>query len=89
MLEDLNNDFQLETITVGGDFNPSNRFAYVFAWKPDGQQASGFPIQVQDNNSMSGTFNLTRVIAGDLMAMGQGSPGVRRAHFYNLRLAVV
>jgi hypothetical protein len=65
VLEDLNNDFHLESITVGGDFSPSNRFAYVFAWKPDGQQASGFPIQVQDNNSMSGAFNLTRVIAGD------------------------
>jgi hypothetical protein len=65
VLEDLNNDFQLESITVGGDFSPSNRFAYVFAWKPDGQQASGFPIQVQDNNLMSGSFNLTRVIAGD------------------------
>jgi subtilisin family serine protease len=65
VLEDLNNDFQLETITVGGDFNSSNRSAYVFAWKPDGQQASGFPIQIQDNNFLSGTFNLTRVIAGD------------------------
>jgi hypothetical protein len=65
VLEDLNNDFQLESISVGGDFSPSNRFAYVFAWKPDGQQASGFPIQVQDNNSMSGAFNLTRIIAGD------------------------
>ena len=65
VLEDLNNDFQLESITVGGDFNSSNRSAYVFAWKPDGQQASGFPIQIQDNNFMSGTFNLTRVIAGD------------------------
>jgi hypothetical protein len=65
VLEDLNNDFQLESITVGGDFSPSNRFAYVFAWKPDGQQASGFPIQIQDNNFLSGTFNLTRIIAGD------------------------
>jgi subtilisin family serine protease len=65
VLEDLNNDFQLESITVGGDFSPSNRFAYVFAWKPDGQQARGFPIQIQDNNLLSGTFNLTRIIAGD------------------------
>jgi hypothetical protein len=65
VLADLNNDFQLESITVGGDFSPSNRFAYVFAWKPDGQQASGFPIQIQDNNFLSGTFNLTRIIAGD------------------------
>ncbi|HSK45568.1 MAG TPA: S8 family serine peptidase [Candidatus Binatia bacterium] len=65
VLEDLNNDFQLESITVGGDFSPSNRFAYVFAWKPDGQQASGFPIQIQDNNLLYGAFNLTRVIAGD------------------------
>ena len=74
VLEDLNNDFQLESITVGGDFSPSNRFAYVFAWQPDGQQASGFPIQVQDNNSMSGAFNLTRVIAGDFD--GDGSKEV-------------
>jgi subtilisin family serine protease len=74
VLEDLNNDFQLESIAVGGDFSPSNRFAYVFAWKPDGQQASGFPIQVQDNNLMSGTFNLTRVIAGDFD--GDGSKEV-------------
>lgn len=65
VLEDLNNDFQLESITVGGDFNVSNRTAYIFAWKPDGQQASGFPIQVQDNNLLYGSFNLTRVIAGD------------------------
>src|SRR6476646_10643660 len=65
VLEDLNNDFQLESISVGGDFSPSNRFAYVFAWKPDGQQATGFPIQVQDNNLMSGTYNLTRENAGD------------------------
>jgi subtilase family protein/Big-like domain-containing protein/VCBS repeat protein len=64
-LEDLNNDFHLESITVGGDFNPSNRMAFVFAWKPDGQQASGFPIQVQDNNLLSGASNLTRVIVAD------------------------
>lgn len=63
LLEDLNNDFQLESITVGSDFN--NQSAYVFAWKPNGQQASGFPIQVQDNSSLNGWFNHTRVIAGD------------------------
>lgn len=74
VLEDLNNDFQLESITVGGDFSTSNRFAYVFAWKPDGQQASGFPIQIQDNNLLSGVSNLTRVIAGDFD--GDGSKEV-------------
>jgi subtilisin family serine protease len=74
VLEDLNNDFQLESITVGGDFSPSNRFAYVLAWKPDGQQASGFPIQIQDNNMLSGASNLTRVIAGDFD--GDGSKEV-------------
>ncbi len=63
LLEDLNNDFQLESITVGSDFN--NQSAYVFAWKPNGQQASGFPIQVRDNSSLNGWFNHTRVIAGD------------------------
>jgi hypothetical protein len=63
LLEDLNNDFQLESVTVGSDFN--HQVAYVFAWKPNGQQASGFPIQVQDNSSLNGWFNHTRVIAGD------------------------
>jgi Subtilase family/Bacterial Ig-like domain (group 3)/FG-GAP-like repeat len=64
LLDDLNNDFQLESITVGSDFN--NNTAYVFAWKPDGQQAAGFPIQVQDNHGLlKGSFNHTRVIAGD------------------------
>ena len=63
VLDDLNNDFELETIAMGSDFN--NHVADIFAWKPDGQQASGFPIQVQDNNSLNGVFNLTRVIAGD------------------------
>ncbi len=74
VLEDLNNDFQLETITVGGDFNSTNRSAYVFAWKPNGQQANGFPIQIQDNNMLSGASNLTRVIAGDFD--GDGSKEV-------------
>jgi subtilisin family serine protease len=65
LLDDLNNDFQPESITVGSDFN--NNTAYVFAWKPDGQQASGFPIQVQDNNGLlKGSFNHARVLVGDL-----------------------
>ncbi|HKT48993.1 MAG TPA: S8 family serine peptidase, partial [Candidatus Angelobacter sp.] len=63
LLDDLNNDFQLESITAGSDFN--HQKAYVFAWKPDGTQASGFPIQVQDNNGMNGWFNHTRVVVGD------------------------
>jgi subtilisin family serine protease len=63
LLEDLNNDFQLESITVGSDFN--NNTAYVFAWQPNGQQAPGFPIAVEDNNSLNSWFNHTRVIVGD------------------------
>ena len=39
VLDDLNNNFQLESIAVGSDF--STNTAFVFAWKPDGQQASG------------------------------------------------
>ncbi len=63
VLDDLNSNFQLESIAVGSDFNTNT--AFVFAWKPDGQQASGFPIQIQDRNSLKSWFNHTRVIAGD------------------------
>ncbi|MCU1221070.1 MAG: Cell wall/surface repeat protein, partial [Candidatus Angelobacter sp.] len=55
VLEDLNNDFQLESIVVGSDFNTNT--AYVFAWKPDGQQANGFPIQLQDQNGLKSWRN--------------------------------
>jgi subtilisin family serine protease len=73
LLDDLNNDFQLESITVGSDFN--NNTAYVFAWRPDGQQANGFPIQVQDNNGLlKGSFNHGRVMVGDFD--GDGSKEV-------------
>ena len=69
LLEDLNNDFQLESITVGSDL--STHTAYVFAWKPDGQQASGFPLQVQDNNGLlSGNLNHVRVLVGDFAGDG-------------------
>ena len=64
LLEDLNNDFQLESVTVGSDF--STQTAYVFAWQPNGQQAPGFPLQVQDQNSLNSWFNHTRVLVGDL-----------------------
>jgi hypothetical protein len=63
LLEDLNNDFRLETIAVGSNFNTNT--AYVFAWKPNGQQAPGFPIQVQDQNNLRGFRNHVRVLAGD------------------------
>lgn len=64
VLADLNNAFQLESVTVGSNLTP-NGPASLYAWQPNGQQASGFPIQLQDQNPLEGTFNLTRVIVGD------------------------
>jgi subtilisin family serine protease len=63
VLDDLNTDFQLETIAIGNNFNTNT--AYVFAWKPNGQQANGFPIQVQDQNNLKSWRNHVRLIAGD------------------------
>ena len=63
LLDDLNNDFRLETIAVGSDYNTNT--AYVFAWQPDGTQAPGFPIQVQDQNNLKSWRNHVRILAGD------------------------
>lgn len=63
LLEDLNNDFHLETIAVGSDY--ITNVAYVYAWRPDGQQAPGFPIQVQDQNSLKSWRNHARILVGD------------------------
>ncbi|MBZ5529918.1 MAG: Ig-like domain repeat protein [Acidobacteriia bacterium] len=63
LLEDLNSDFNLETIVIGNNY-PTNT-AYVYAWQPNGQQAPGFPIQVQDQNDLKNWFNHTRIMAGD------------------------
>lgn len=63
VLDDLNNDFHLETIALGNNF--SNNTADVFAWQPDGTQAPGFPIQIQDQNNLKSWRNHTRVIVGD------------------------
>ena len=63
LLEDLNNDFNLDSIAVGSDFNTN--LAYVFAWQPDGRQAPGFPIQIQDQNSLKTWRNHARILLGD------------------------
>ena len=72
VLEDLNNNFQLETIAIGLDYN--HNLAYVNAWQPDGQQAPGFPIQVQDQNSLKSWRNHVRILVGDFD--GDGSKEV-------------
>lgn len=68
LLEDLNNDFHLETIAVGSDY--ITNVAYVYAWRPDGQQAPGFPIQVQDLNSLKSWRNHARILVGDFDGVG-------------------
>ena len=72
LLEDLNDDFQLETITVGSDYTTNT--AYVFAWQPNGQQAPGFPLQIQDQNNLKSGRNHARVLVGDFD--GDGSKEV-------------
>ena len=53
-------------ISVGSDFNPIIVLPMFLPGNPDGQQSSGFPIQVPDNNLLNGwSLNQTRVIAGD------------------------
>lgn len=68
VLADLNNDFNLESIAVGT--NTAGNAAYLFAWQPNGQQESGFPVPLQENNNLYGISNLTRVIAGDFVGDG-------------------
>ncbi|HZU31378.1 MAG TPA: S8 family serine peptidase [Candidatus Angelobacter sp.] len=62
-LEDLNNNFQLETIAIGPDLD--NNLADLFVWLPNGQQALGFPIQIQDQNSLRTFRNHARILVGD------------------------
>jgi subtilase family protein/Big-like domain-containing protein/VCBS repeat protein/FG-GAP repeat protein len=69
VLEDLNNDFQLETIAIGNDY--VNQTALIYAWQPNGQLANGFPIQVQDLNSLEGWFNHTRIVVADFDGDGE------------------
>ncbi len=63
VLADLNDDFQLESIAIGT--NTLGTAANLYAWQPNGQQANGFPVPLQENNGLYGIFNLTRIIAGD------------------------
>jgi subtilisin family serine protease len=68
VLEDLNNDFQLETIAVGPDL--FDNLAELFVWLPNGQQAPGFPIQLQDQNNLRSFLNHPRILAGDFAGDG-------------------
>lgn len=63
VLEDLNNDFQLDTIAIGPDL--SDNLADLFVWLPNGQQAPGFPIQIQDQNSLRTFRNHARLLVDD------------------------
>jgi hypothetical protein len=63
VLADLNNNFQLEILAVGSNYN--NNLAYVYAWQPDGTQAPGFPITVQDQNNLKSWRNHARILVGD------------------------
>ena len=63
-LEDLDGDGKLEVLAWGRDWTANT--AYLFAWRPDGQQLNAnFPIAVADNNS-SIAYQPPRVLVGDL-----------------------
>jgi subtilisin family serine protease len=69
VLEDLNNDSQLETIALGHD--PFNPYAYVYAWRSNGTQATAnFPIKVPDQNSNLWYPQGARVLVGDVNGDG-------------------
>ncbi|HZI58572.1 MAG TPA: S8 family serine peptidase [Verrucomicrobiae bacterium] len=63
VLEDLNNDFQLETIAIGSGL--FDNLADLFVWLPNGQQAPGFPVQIQDQNNLRSFLNHPRILVGD------------------------
>jgi len=64
VLEDLAGDSQRETIAAASDFYYPN--AYLFAWRPNGQLLNNnFPIKLQDQNSLNGWLNHTRLLVGD------------------------
>ena len=63
VLADLNNDFQLETIAIGPEL--FDNLADLFVWLPNGHQAPGFPVQIQDQNNLRSFFNHPRILVGD------------------------
>jgi subtilisin family serine protease len=70
LIEDLAGDGHLETVAVGSDF-ANDQLAYVFAWRPDGNQLNGnFPIAIKDQNSLNSWLNHVRILAGDFQGDG-------------------
>ena len=69
VLEDLDGDSQLETITYGSDFSS---FSYVCVFRRDGQQLnSNFPIQITDQNNGVYFSNGPQVLVGDIDGDGK------------------
>jgi hypothetical protein len=68
VLEDLNNAFQLDMIAIGPDL--FDNLAELFVWLPNGQQAPGFPVQIQDQNNLRSFLNHPRFLVGDFNGSG-------------------
>jgi subtilisin family serine protease len=69
-LEDLNNNFQLETITIGPDLTSNDTAADMFVWLPNGQIAPGFPRQIPAPNELVVFRNQPRLLVGDFNGDG-------------------
>ncbi|HET9366064.1 MAG TPA: S8 family serine peptidase, partial [Candidatus Angelobacter sp.] len=70
VLEDLNNNFQLETVAIGPDLTSNDTAADMFVWLPDGQIASGFPRQIPAPNGLVTFRNQPRILVGDFNGDG-------------------
>jgi subtilisin family serine protease len=70
VLEDLNNNFQLETVAIGPDLNSNDTAADMFVWLPNGQIAPGFPRQIPAPNELVTFRNQMRLLAGDFNGDG-------------------
>jgi len=67
---DLDGDGKLEVLAWGTDWK--TKIAYLFAWRPDGQQLNAnFPIAVLDNNFSVGDLRSPRTLVADLDGDGR------------------